>query len=322
MSIVLATAFAVAASGSPAAGTDWRAWFRRHPSDVVACDAKGNERVHCKADAARGVTVLRQRSKTECVRGRDWDSDAAGIWVDHGCRADFKLGANAGAAEKAGTPETKPEAASAPKPAPVTAPARRGVVVCESWQSRWAHCDADVTQTIRLARQRTNDAQCIRSQTWGVDATGIWVSGGCRAEFQVGEVASAGAPARTIRCESNNGGHETCAVDTGRGVALTKQLSNLGCVKGKTWDYDEDGVWVSRGCRAIFTIDVDPAQAGQALRCESNHGKETVCPLPVGARVRMQEQRSNTPCVEGKSWEVRNDGLHVSNGCRADFHVM
>ncbi|MBS0218731.1 MAG: DUF3011 domain-containing protein [Proteobacteria bacterium] len=320
MSFVLAIALASAAVGNPPATVDWRSWFKRHGGDIVACDAKKGERVHCKAAVAgKAVTLLRQRSKTECVRGRDWDVDDSGVWVDHGCRADFKLAAAAvtpPAGEKAA-----PEAVVAPKP-PAVVPARRGVVVCESWQSRWAHCDADVTQTIRLARQRTNDAQCIRSQTWGVDATGIWVSSGCRGEFQVGEVASSGTPVRTIRCESTNGGRDTCAVDTGRGVVLTKQLSNLGCSKGKTWDYDDDGVWVSRGCRGIFTIDVDPATVGQALRCESNHGKENICPLPAGARVRVQEQRSNTPCVEGKNWDVRSDGLHVSHGCRADFHVL
>ena len=315
MTVVLAIALAGAAAADPGAKVDWRSWFKRHGNDIVACDAGKNGRVHCKADAAgKDVILVRQRSKTGCVRGRDWGVDDGGIWVDRGCRADFRL------SPSTDTPPALPAPVVAPTPSAV--PARPGVVICESWQSRWAHCDADVTQTIRLARQRTNDAQCIRSQTWGVDATGIWVSGGCRAEFQVGEVANAGTPVRTIRCESNNGGRETCVVDTGRGVVLSKQLSNLGCTKGKTWDYDDDGVWVSRGCRAIFTIDVDPAQAGQTIRCESNHGKENVCPLPSGASVRLQEQRSNTPCVKGKNWDVRSDGLHVSHGCRADFHVL
>lgn len=315
MSYALVIALASAATGSPAATVDWRSWFKRHPHDVVACDAGKGQRVHCKADLVnKNVTLLRQRSKTECVRGRDWDVDDGGIWVDHGCRADFKLSVSTDA-------EAAPLAPAAATKPPAVVPARRGVVICESWQSRWAHCDADVTQPIRLARQRTND-ECIRSQTWGVDATGIWVSSGCRGEFQVGEMANSGTPVRTIRCESNNGTRETCAVDTGRGVVLSKQLSNLGCTKGKTWDYNENGVWVTRGCRAIFTIDADPAKTGQALRCESKHGKESVCPLPAGARVRVQEQRSNTPCVEGKNWDVRSDGLHVSHGCRADFHVL
>lgn len=277
MSFVLAIALASVVGASPDSGSDWRSWFKRHGSQVVACDPKKDDRTHCQTDTGNGA-----------------NSPAA----------------------------PAPDAA---KPqAPATTAARRGVVICESWQSRWAHCDADVSQPIRLARQRNNnDASCIRSQTWGVDATGIWVSGGCRAEFQVGEVVQAGAPVRTIRCESTNGGREICAVDTGRGVVLTKQLSNLGCTKGKAWDYDEDGVWVSRGCRAIFTIDVDPVMAGQVVRCESTHGKERVCALPAaGARVRVQDQRSNTPCVEGKNWEVRSDGLHVSHGCRADFHVL
>ncbi|MBS0226243.1 MAG: DUF3011 domain-containing protein [Proteobacteria bacterium] len=319
MSFVLAIVLASAVAGPPAA-TDWRSWFKRHGGDIVSCAATNGERVHCKAEVVgKTVTLVRLRSKTECLRGRDWDADEGGVWVDHGCRADFKL-TEAAVVSPAGE-KAQSEPVVATKPAAVV-PAPRGLVVCESWQSRWAHCDADVTQTIRLARQRTNDAQCIRSQTWGVDATGIWVSSGCRGEFQVGEVANSGAPVRTIRCDSINGGRNICAVDTGRGVVLMKQLSNLGCSKGKTWDYDDDGVWVSRGCRGIFTIDVDPAKTGHVLRCESIHGKENICPLPAGAHVRVQEQRSSAPCVEGKNWDVRNDGLHVSHGCRADFNVQ
>ena len=316
MHLVLVIALASAASGSPEPKVDWRSWFKRHPSDVVACDSKNGERVHCDADASKGAALLQQRSKTTCVRGRDWDVDASGVWVDHGCRADFKLGEATVPAHNAAA---TPVAAKAAKP---SASAPRGLIVCESWQSRWAHCDADVTQSIRLMRQRNNnDATCIRSQTWGTDATGIWVASGCRAEFQVGDMPASG-PVKTIRCESTNGGRQNCPVDTGRGVALSRQLSNLSCNKGKTWDYDEDGVWVTRGCRAIFTIDTDPARASQSLRCESNHGKENVCALPAGARVRVQEQRSNTPCVEGKNWEIRSDGLHVSHGCRADFRIL
>lgn len=317
MHFVLALALASSAASPPAPKMDWRSWFKRHANDVVACDAKQDPRVHCAADVARGVTLLRQRSKSPCVRGRDWDVDGTGIWVAHGCRADFKLGESAPAAD--GT-----QAPIAPaKPATPLPPPRRGLIVCESWQSRWAHCDADVTQTVRLMRQRNNnDASCIRSQTWGTDATGIWVAGGCRGEFQVGDMPRSDNPVKTIHCESSNGARQNCGVNTGRGVVLSRQLSNLSCTKGKTWDYGEDGVWVTRGCRAIFTIDVDPTQVAQSLRCESIHGKENVCPLPAGARVRVQDQRSNTPCVEGKNWEVREDGLHVNHGCRADFHVL
>ncbi|MFN2240619.1 MAG: DUF3011 domain-containing protein, partial [Thermoanaerobaculia bacterium] len=29
------------------------------------------------------------------------------------------------------------------------------------------------------------DSPCVRNQTWGEDRDGIWVDGGCRAEFAV-----------------------------------------------------------------------------------------------------------------------------------------
>jgi hypothetical protein len=38
---------------------------------------------------------------------------------------------------------------------------------------------------VRLFRQRS-DAACVMGQTWGYDENGIWVSGGCRADFATG----------------------------------------------------------------------------------------------------------------------------------------
>jgi hypothetical protein len=38
------------------------------------------------------------------------------------------------------------------------------------------------------------------------------------------------------------------------GVTLSRQLSDSGCVQGKTWGYDANGIWVSNGCRAEFTL--------------------------------------------------------------------
>jgi hypothetical protein len=44
--------------------------------------------VHEKAS----VRLLKQRSDSSCRQGESWDFDRRGIWVDHGCRADFQVG--------------------------------------------------------------------------------------------------------------------------------------------------------------------------------------------------------------------------------------
>lgn len=57
-------------------------------------------------------------------------------------------------------------------------------VTCESRNNRRNYCAADTRGGVTLARQ-LSQAQCMQGRTWGFDARGIWVEGGCRAEFQI-----------------------------------------------------------------------------------------------------------------------------------------
>jgi hypothetical protein len=45
----------------------------------------------CRANTSNGVQMVRQRSGSPCTQGYSWGYDSGGIWVDHGCRADFSL---------------------------------------------------------------------------------------------------------------------------------------------------------------------------------------------------------------------------------------
>jgi hypothetical protein len=58
----------------------------------------------------------------------------------------------------------------------------------------------------------------------------------------------------TITCESSKGMNHRCNASTLNGVTLSRQLSDSGCVRDKTWGYDANGIWVSDGCRAEFTL--------------------------------------------------------------------
>lgn len=61
---------------------------------------------------------------------------------------------------------------------------------------------------------------------------------------------------RTISCSSEDGKYHFCSTDINRRsrVRLKRQLSNSGCWEGNTWGYDRNGIWVDRGCRAVFEI--------------------------------------------------------------------
>ncbi len=58
-------------------------------------------------------------------------------------------------------------------------------VRCESWSYNYNYCSSyGRIYDVRLARQLSNTS-CIANYNWGYDGRGIWVSGGCRADFYV-----------------------------------------------------------------------------------------------------------------------------------------
>jgi len=126
----------------------------------------------------------------------------------------------------------------------------RRIVVCESNDKRTNYCNADIRGGVRLVRQ-LSDRRCVRGSTWGTNSRGIWVTSGCRAEF---EVAGTQRYGQTVRCESNDGRTRYCNADTRLGVRLWRQISRDPCVEGRSWGVTRDRIWVSRGCRADFRV--------------------------------------------------------------------
>jgi Ni/Co efflux regulator RcnB len=66
----------------------------RGPSQAmrtVVCESNGSQRSYCRGDAHFGVRLSRQLGRSECVLNRTWGSDANGVWVSNGCRAEFSF---------------------------------------------------------------------------------------------------------------------------------------------------------------------------------------------------------------------------------------
>lgn len=57
----------------------------------IICQSSEKRLQRCDTAVREGVDLLRQLSKTRCVQGSTWDWDRAGIWVDRGCRAEFRV---------------------------------------------------------------------------------------------------------------------------------------------------------------------------------------------------------------------------------------
>ncbi|HET9804922.1 MAG TPA: DUF3011 domain-containing protein [Candidatus Acidoferrum sp.] len=60
---------------------------------------------------------------------------------------------------------------------------------------------------------------------------------------------------QTVKCESNDGKRKYCyEVYQQDQVSMQQQISGSPCEAGRTWGVDGRGLWVDRGCRAIFVI--------------------------------------------------------------------
>jgi hypothetical protein len=65
-------------------------------AQTITCSSNDMGRHYCRANTSNGVKLVNQRSGSACTMGVSWGYDNGGIWVDHGCRADFALGAGGG----------------------------------------------------------------------------------------------------------------------------------------------------------------------------------------------------------------------------------
>lgn len=217
------------------------------------------------------------------------------------------------------------------------------IFVCQSNDYRQNYCPADTRGGVVLRRQ-LSDAACVRGRTWGYDQRGVWVTQGCKGEFQVAGSAPPPPPphntgplpppyrGQMVVCKSNGYQQAYCPIDTRGGVRLTRQLSGSACMRGRTWGVDRGGIWVDDGCQGEFMVGggwdpgyqpLPPSAYVQprVVRCESMDGRLNRCAAPTRGGARIVNQLSNTTCIEGRNWGWDRNGIWVSSGCRADFRV-
>jgi hypothetical protein len=138
---------------------------------------------------------------------------------------------------------------------------------------------------------------------------------------------SAAFSQNVLTCSSNNGKRNYCRVDTSRGVRMTRQVSGSPCNLGSTWGFDQDGIWVDRGCRAEFQVGgyarggYPGGSVGNVITCSSNDGRRKYCNADTRAGVRMTRQLSKPPCDQNRTWGYDRSGIWVDRGCRAEFMV-
>lgn len=144
-----------------------------------------------------------------------------------------------------------------------------------------------------------------------------------------GQQQAPGYANQTVSCGSPQYRLMRCPVPPNwRGVELLRQTSKSACVAGQTYGFDRGGVWVDKGCGGIFaaTRGWQPGPGWNrdfGMSCGSPQYKYYFCQVDVGARGRviLQQQTSDTRCIEGRNWGWNRAGIWVDKGCSARFLV-
>jgi hypothetical protein len=195
----------------------------------ITCSSDNGRRNWCDIGRARDAQLVRQISGSACIQGQTWGVDGRGLWVDNGCRAEFVIG-------RGGPPSQ--------------------TINCSSNDGRRNWCDIGRARDAQLVRQ-ISGSPCIQGRTWGVDGRGLWVDGGCRADFAIGGGGFGPPqppPPQVVTCSSDNGRRNWCDVGGRRDIRLSRQISGSACIQGRTWGTDRRGIWVDNGCRAEFFV--------------------------------------------------------------------
>jgi len=82
-----------ARAGGPAAHPETVITSPQGPNQsLVTCESNNGKRNFCSiGDARQSVEMVRQISNSACIQGQTWGNDNRGIWVDRGCRAQFRV---------------------------------------------------------------------------------------------------------------------------------------------------------------------------------------------------------------------------------------
>jgi len=150
---------------------------QRHRDDAVECTSRDYRFTRCGVNWY-DARLLQQTSDSRCTRGRTWGVDRVGLWVDKGCGGVF------GPAGALGGRDYGRDHGRDWRPGRDWDGDFR--IRCASHDYRYNFCAADVGGGGRVyVSANISNAACIEGRNWGWNRAGVWVNGGCEAEFVI-----------------------------------------------------------------------------------------------------------------------------------------
>ena len=124
----------------------------------------------------------------------------------------------------------------------------------------------------------------------------------------------ASASQREIRCDSRGLGYNYCRVDTGGSVELVDRHTLFSCREGRSWGYDQRGIWVDKGCSATFRLGRSDRHNGAAI---------AGAVIGLAALAAIVSSRQKAEADEVQSWAVGSfAGNDAREGVRVSLRIL
>ncbi len=192
---------------------------------TVRCESTNGQYKACSVDTSGGVTLSRQLSSQGCWQNDTWGYDRNRVWVNRGCRAEFRVG-KGHASNSSNNDGAKIAGALILGAIAVAAIAKN------SDKDRY---DDRYDNNNRYNNGYGNNNRY--NNGYGNDYYGNR------------------GQARELTCESRGGRYTRCGrVDSRSQIEVRRQLSDASCIYGRSWGVDNRQLWVDDGCRAVFVV--------------------------------------------------------------------
>lgn len=125
---------------------------------TLKCESSDGKYKTCGSNLYGNPDLIRQLSGTPCQQGVSWGLRNGSIWVDKGCRGEFRIGESSG----------------------------KYSLTCASENGRRASCAWDARKGKPSLLETLSKSPCVQGRSWGYDKkAGLWVDEGCRGRFGV-----------------------------------------------------------------------------------------------------------------------------------------
>ncbi|MDR1727601.1 MAG: DUF3011 domain-containing protein [Acidobacteriota bacterium] len=240
------------------------------------CAGDGTRRKECSVGGEiRSIEVVNQRSQTRCRKDVNYGYDGDAVWVSGGCAADFEVryvpDADQGGRRNGVRPGGDNSNRSGVRPG--VGDSNRSVYTqetvrlnCGSSNYSRKECAVDggiVSVTLVETKSKT---ACVKDGSYGYGNQALWVDRGCSGVFDVTfrrtQNSGRGGGAITtqnVSCKSTNYARKNC-VAGGRitDLRIINNKSQTRCQKDVNYGYNDDTIWVDKGCEADFEVSYRP----------------------------------------------------------------